>query len=147
MTPTEPPLSEWSLGAWIAHQEALREADLRFNEERDRRYYEVDTEREKALKIKETADLAALGLARDIQAYKDEKANELRAQIEGERGTYLTRVEFEAQFKPVSDFYQQTAGAQGNMNTRRASANLTTNIITAGIIAGGAIVTALIAVH
>src|SRR5687767_6417131 len=51
----------------------LREADFRFAEERDRRYAEVATEREKALKIKETADLAALGLAREIQTYKDEK--------------------------------------------------------------------------
>jgi hypothetical protein len=46
--------------------------------ERDRRYAEVNVEREKALKIKETADSEALKLARDIQTYKDEKSNQLR---------------------------------------------------------------------
>ncbi len=74
----------------------LREADHRFSEERDRRYQEVALEREKALKIKETADLAALDLAREIQTYKDEKANELREQISSERGFYLSREEYNA---------------------------------------------------
>jgi hypothetical protein len=69
----------------------LREADQRFGEERDRRYTEVAIEREKALRIKETADLAALGLAREIQTYKDEKANELREQISSERGLYASK--------------------------------------------------------
>jgi len=73
------------------HARMLREADHRFAEERDRRYSEVNIEREKALKIKETADLAALSLAREIQDYKDEKANNLRSQIEGERGHYATK--------------------------------------------------------
>jgi len=59
--------------------------------ERDRRYTEIASEREKALKIKETADRDALGLAREIQTYKDEKANELRSQIERERGSYATQ--------------------------------------------------------
>jgi hypothetical protein len=78
------------------HLAAIREADLRFAAERDRRLTEVAVEREKALKIKEQADRDALGLAREIQAYKDEKANELRAQIESERGVYLTREEYTA---------------------------------------------------
>jgi len=96
----------------------------RFYEERDRRYNEVNIEREKALKIKETADLAALGLAREIQTYKDEKANELREQIGRERGHYLSRDEYlsahsalvekmESGFKPLNDF----------MSTQRSRAN------------------------
>lgn len=68
--------------------EALRSAD-------DRRYAEVAAEREKALKIKETADEKALDLARIIQTYKDEKANELREQINSERGSYVTNKDFE----------------------------------------------------
>ena len=87
----------------------------RFYEERDRRYNEVNIEREKALKIKETADLAALGLAREIQTYKDEKANELREQINSERGHYLGRDEYmtahialidkmESGLKPLNEF-------------------------------------------
>lgn len=85
--------------------------------ERDRRYQEVNLEREKALKIKETADLAALQLAREIQTYKDEKANELRSQIERERGNYVTRGDLaalsdkvEAALKPLTTF---VAGSRG----------------------------------
>ena len=92
--------------------ERLRQADLMFAAERDRRYTEVDkandrrlaevaTEREKALAIKEEADKAALGLAREIQTYKDEKANELREQIAAERGEYLTRTEYIAQHEAL----------------------------------------------
>lgn len=73
-------------------------------DERDRRYSELVTEREKALKIKETADERALTLASEIQSYKDEKANELRAQINSERGVYITRAEFEAANKPLVEF-------------------------------------------
>ena len=43
----------------------------KFEAERDRRYGEVATERDKAL-----------ALAREIQNYKDEKANDLRSQID-----------------------------------------------------------------
>lgn len=96
----------WTLKAYITHTKALREADQAFNAERDRRYTEVNIEREKALKIKETADLAALGLAREIQTYKDEKANQLREQINSERGVYATK----AEMKPVLDFM---AGQRG----------------------------------
>ena len=73
-------------------------------DERDRRYSELVTEREKALKIKETTDERALTLASEIQGYKDEKANELRAQINSERGVYITRAEFEAANKPLVEF-------------------------------------------
>ncbi len=65
-------------------------------DERDRRYAEVNIEREKALKIKEEADKTALGLAREIQTYKDEKANELRSQIEREQGERATKDELRA---------------------------------------------------
>jgi vacuolar-type H+-ATPase subunit H len=67
----------------------------------DRRYAEVNIEREKALKIKEEADKAALGLAREIQTYKDEKANELREQISSERGLYTTKPELIASIEKV----------------------------------------------
>jgi chromosome segregation ATPase len=89
----------------------------RVTREHDRRYSEVNVEREKALKIKETADLAALQLAREIQTYKDEKANELRSQIERERGTYATQSDLrasteklEAMIKPLVEY---VAAAQG----------------------------------
>jgi hypothetical protein len=88
------------------HLAALRDADLRFNEERDRRYAEVNIEREKALKIKETADLAALQLAREIQTYKDEKANELREQINSERGLYATNKDID----PIKSYVSSQTG-------------------------------------
>jgi hypothetical protein len=88
------------------HLEALRVADIRFNEERDRRYAEVNIEREKALKIKETADFAALGLAREIQNYKDEKANELREQINSERGLYATNKDLD----PIKSYVSSQTG-------------------------------------
>lgn len=79
--------------------------------ERDRRYTEVNREREKALAIKDDADKVALQLARDIQVYKDEKANELRSQIERERGSYATKDDLaaaseklEAIIKPITDY-------------------------------------------
>jgi hypothetical protein len=88
-------------------------------QERDRRYAEVNVEKEKALKIKETADLAALQLAREIQTYKDEKANELRSQIERERGSYATKDdlsnairELNAVIKPLADYVSRQTGGQ-----------------------------------
>jgi hypothetical protein len=71
--------------------ESEHDWEFMFYEERDRRYTEVKAAEEKALIIKETADARALELARQIQDYKDEKANELRTQIERERGSYVTQ--------------------------------------------------------
>jgi len=91
--------------------------------ERDRRYSEVAMEREKALKIKEEADKAALGLAREIQTYKDEKANELRSQIERERGSYATQNDLkatvekvEAAMKPLAEYVSRQAGRGAGLN-------------------------------
>jgi hypothetical protein len=87
------------------HFEALLDAN-------DRRYAEVNTEREKALKIKETADLAALQLAREIQSYKDEKANQLREQINSERGLYATNKDIE----PLKTYMAGQTGRGLGMN-------------------------------
>ena len=98
----------------------ISERDRRYTEvaaERDRRLTEVATEREKALKIKEEADKAALALAREIQTYKDEKANELREQINNERGLYASKEdlinlgkELTATIKPLADYIARDAG-------------------------------------
>lgn len=87
---------------WVTlkeHFDALRAADQR------------------ALAIKETADLAALELARQIQTYKDEKANELREQINSERGLYATKTDLaqavdkvEALIKPQQDYVRLQTG-------------------------------------
>jgi vacuolar-type H+-ATPase subunit H len=97
------------------------EAELRYAN--DRRYSEVNIEREKALKIKEEADKAALSLARDIQQYKDEKANELREQINSERGLYVTiptltaAIEkVEALVAPLTAYVNAQQGRSGGFN-------------------------------
>ncbi len=114
----------WTLATLQMHLDAIRDADQKFDQERDRRYSEVNIEREKALKIKEEADKAALGLAREIQSYKDEKANQLREQITGERGSYATKEdlaaairEINATISPLSGFVTgQTASDKGIHN-------------------------------
>jgi len=89
-------------------------------EERDRRYTEVNVEKEKALKIKETADLAALSLAREIQTYKDEKANELREQINNERGLYATKDDLQNAIREVSTSLRPLAEYVSSQTGRRS---------------------------
>src|SRR5678815_4986775 len=120
------------------HLEALRAADRAFYDERDRRITEVGTEREKALKIKETADLAALGLAREIQTYKDEKANQLRDQINNERGLYATKGDLtasvekiEAQIGPLLAYVSRSQGQGAGMADSRGLLTWVLGIIVA----------------
>lgn len=89
-TPPESPGVGWTLESYAIHAEDLRQADIRFDEERDRRYTEVNIEKEKALKIKETADLAALSLARESQTYKEQQNDALRDKNLSESGVYAT---------------------------------------------------------
>jgi len=114
---TKAQVSGWTIDTVATYLLALRTADERFHAERDRRYTEVNIEREKALKIKEQADRDALDLARQIQSYKDEKANELREQINSERGLYASKGDLiaaiekvEAQLKPINDYIASDRG-------------------------------------
>ncbi|HSZ38457.1 MAG TPA: hypothetical protein VK817_00720 [Trebonia sp.] len=114
---TEASGSGWTIDTLHSHLAALREADAALAVERDRRYAEVKAAEEKALKVKEKADEVALGLQRDNQVYKDEKANELREQISSERGRYVTREELasavrelQALIKPLADYTASDAG-------------------------------------
>jgi len=114
---TEKSVSGWTTDTYAAHMAALWAAQSRFEAERDRRYAEIALERERALKIKEQADRDALGLAREIQTYKDEKANELREQIGSERGLYATKNDLvgvveklEATIKPLADYIAADRG-------------------------------------
>jgi len=122
-------VSGWTIDTLATHHDTIRQMQDKFDIERDRRYAEVATEREKALKIKETADLAALGLAREIQTYKDEKANQLREQISGERGMYPTKSELngvvekiDAQLKPINEFVSAARGHIGG--TKAVQSNI-----------------------
>ena len=141
----------WTLGSLAAHQAEMRAADNRYNdamrvaakylnEERDRRYAEVNVEKEKALKIKETADLAALELARESQAYKEDKTDKAREQSLRETGQYVTHGDLEILesklvkiIEPLVDFVSSQRGVVNG-------AQLTIGKISAAIAGSAAII-------
>lgn len=115
---------------------------------------------QRAIEIKETADAKALDLARQIQIYKDEKANELRAQIESERGNYATRVDlsalaektsleianlgirFDEAMKPIAAF-MVSATASSTTREREQSAlkgNINTRLVVYGLVISAVVV-------
>jgi len=140
-------------GGWVSLREHLlslraadeqlhsfeRQADARLAAERDQRYAEVKAAEEKAIKVKETADAVALGLQRETQTYKDEKANELRSQIERERGTYATKDdltsavrEINATIKPLAEYISGAGGRSGAAADSRL--NLNAIVAVAGVL-------------
>jgi hypothetical protein len=82
------PTGGWTIDTLKQYMDAQSEAQSRFEDERDRRYTEVNIEKEKALKIKETADLAALSLARESQTYKEQQNDALRDKNLQDSGVY-----------------------------------------------------------
>ena len=86
-------MDEWTVSTLKIHTEELRRAQEKFEAERDLRYAQLAREREKHDAMRRDYELRALELARQIQTYKDEKANELRSQIESERGLYTTQAQ------------------------------------------------------
>ena len=102
---------------------------------------------QRALQIKETADETARILVAENQAYKDEKANELRSQIERERGSYATKDDLaaavgkvELQLKPVADFVLSQQG-------RREGIGVSAGVLYAALLLVVAFATFLIAHH
>jgi hypothetical protein len=93
------PVTQRELQELRDHLRDLREADQR------------------ALSIKETADLAALSLAREHQQWRDAQANELRAQINQERGTYVSQ----AEFKPVLAYISAQQGRSAGVSALQAT--------------------------
>jgi hypothetical protein len=110
-------VGEYGVISYAAHNEAMRQSEYRFQDERDRRYAEVNVEKEKALKIKETADLAALSLARESQVYKDQQADVMREKNLAASGVYATNSDLamvvekiEKAIKPLADFVSAQQG-------------------------------------
>ena len=114
---------EWTLATLKEHCEKLAV-------ERDRRYTEVGAERERALRIKDEADKTALELARQIQTYKDEKANELREQISSERGQYITRKEHEDLIKSMTEIAKAQSSQAGRNSVIVGAATLVLLVVT-----------------
>jgi hypothetical protein len=111
-------MDKWTMSAYIAHNEAMRRMEEKFQSERDRRYSEVDIEKQKALRIKETADLAALSLARESQQYKDQQADMMRDKSLAASGIYATTADLtnvvekmEKALKPLVEFVNAQQGA------------------------------------
>lgn len=116
---------EWTIETYLIMNEALRLSEEKFHTERDRRYAEVNVEKEKALKIKETADLAALSLARESQVYKDQQADVMREKNLAASGIYATNADLalvvekmEKALKPLVDYVSSQRGVvSGNQIT------------------------------
>lgn len=157
------PAIVWTQDAWAIHSTALRDADLRFSdalreadirhaEERDRRYAETVAEREKALKIKETADLTALTLARESQTYKEQQVDLLRDKNLSESGSFATNASVNKIADEIrndvakqldgltADLKQLITGAAGQTGLQQGSqlskANLYSAVATLGVIGG-----------
>ena len=115
---TEREVSGWTVDTYRIHNEAMRIVEEKFQVERDRRYAEVKLAEEKALRVKDQADRDALDLQRTTQTYKDEQANNLRSQIERERGSYASKddlhamaAKIEETIKPLVAFVQGQHGS------------------------------------
>jgi hypothetical protein len=114
------------------HSRELAKAERRLGTERDRRYGEVDLEREKALKIKETADALALTLAAALQAEKDDRKNDVLQRWDNDRNTFVTRAEAITQHEAVLDKIEAAVGplndfVQGTRSSSVAVAGLKAN--------------------
>lgn len=103
--------TKWTIETYAAHNEALRKAENKFQKERDRRYRELDI-------VRKEAEDKALNLAREIQVYKDEKANELREQINEERLLYVRKDDlkaleskYDALIHPLMEFMAKKEGS------------------------------------
>ena len=135
----------WTIKTYVMHNEAMRAVQEKLNTEQDRRYAEVNIEKEKALKIKETADLAALSLARESQVYKDQQADVMREKNLAASGVYATNSDLttavdkiEKALKPVFEFISSQQGMS-------KGGQITMGKIFASIAATGTIIGTIIA--
>src|SRR6185295_7878902 len=103
-------MTEWTIQTLKEHFDALREADQRALEIKEF----GDKE---ARRIKDESDRTALGLSAETQKYKDEKANELREQINKERNLYVTNDKLEATVKPLTDYINSQLGRNAGLSS------------------------------
>jgi hypothetical protein len=113
--------SGWTIDTLKALVDERERHQRELSAERDRRYAEVAEEREKALKIKEEADKAALTLQRIDQTYKDEQGNKLREQINSERNTYVTGDQLAAAVREMTGKIQPLTDFVSGQNSVKAS--------------------------
>lgn len=125
----------WTIATYAIYNEAMRTADKAFQDERDRRYTEVNVEKEKALKIKETADLTALELARESQVYKDERNDSMREQSFKDNGMYVTRDDLAHIVQGINDNIKQLSDyVTGQKGSLKGSTITKANLVQAILI-------------
>lgn len=83
------------------------------------------------------SDQRALSLSAEYQRYKDEKANDLRSQIESERGTYATHKELQSAIRELK------AGLTDAHDQKRLDTGQILTIILLCVVAIGTILSAL----
>lgn len=136
----------WTMKALRVYHRDLRKADQALAKERDRRYAEVEAEREKAVRIKDHADEQALNLARQAQTAKDDMHNGLLKQIGEERGTYATKddvaaavKEINATYGPLVTWATSQQGQQSSVTDSRTSRRLDASlrVIIIGVVVSG----------
>lgn len=138
---TKPPSvvapSGWTIATLKEYTDLQIAAEMRFAEERDRRYTEVNIEKEKALKIKETADLAALSLARESQTYKEQQNDALRDKNLQDSGVYAKTSDVAQMFndltKKLDPFLTYVTAQQGGAQQGNTSWTKNSTVITIGI--------------
>jgi Zn-dependent M32 family carboxypeptidase len=137
------PRGGWTIDTLKEHMDAQSAAQARFEDERDRRYTEVNIEKEKALKIKETADLAALSLARESQTYKEQQNDALRDKNLQDSGIYAKTSDVARMFddftKKLDPFLsyvtaQQGQNSQGEKTWTKSATAISMVLILAGLI-------------
>lgn len=123
----------WTIATLKEYWDTVDAANRRFEDERDRRYTEVNIEKEKALKIKETADLAALSLARESQTYKEQQNDALRDKNLQDSGVYAKTSDVAAMFndltKKLDPFLTYVTAQQGGAKQGDSIWNKTTTLI------------------
>ena len=114
--------------------------------ERDRRYAEGAALNAIALKIKETADLAALTLAREGSTLDQARLDALRDKTLGDSGVYATnasvslaltdlKTSFDTALAPIVDFISKQQGASQGVDLTWGKIGAVLGILFAGWIA------------
>lgn len=143
-------IKHWTIETYAIHNEAMREAEEKFQAERDKRYAEGNELRAMALKIKETADAKALELDKESQTYKEARNDAMREQSLKSSGVYATRddlatvfakseknleavfAEIKAALKPLIDHVAADRGATVSQNKLYAGITILVLLLGAG---------------
>lgn len=112
--------SGWTLDTYIAHNEAMREQEEKFQQERDRRISEVASEHDKALKIKDESDDRALELARQINDLHLAALNGEQSRLLADRERFISRESYDIAQKDFAS-WRDSVNASLSMGAGRGA--------------------------